>query len=145
MGERDNVAVNRVLTTSIAVLGFIVVAISMVGLVNAITTSVLERTREVGILRCIGARGRDVRRIFATEGLVLAALGWLVGIPLGYAVERVLVWLIRELIEVDVPVVYPVRHIVIAFAGTLLLALIVMALPLRRAVHLKPGDALRYA
>ncbi|HEX5980407.1 MAG TPA: FtsX-like permease family protein [Thermoleophilaceae bacterium] len=145
VGERDNVAVNRVLTTSIAVLGFIVVAISMVGLVNAITTSVLERTREVGILRCIGARGRDVRRIFATEGLVLAALGWLVGIPLGYAVERVLVWLIRELIEVDVPVVYPVRHIVIAFAGTLLLALVVMALPLRRAVHLKPGDALRYA
>ena len=41
----------------------------MVGLVNAITMSVLERTREIGVLRCIGARARDIRRIFAAEGL----------------------------------------------------------------------------
>jgi ABC-type lipoprotein release transport system permease subunit len=145
VGEEDNVAANRVLTTSIAILGFIVVAISMVGLVSAVTTSVLERTREIGILRCVGAHGRDVRRIFATEGVVLAALGWLAGIPLGYAVERTLVWLIRELLDVDVPVVYPASHVLIALAGTLVLALAVIALPLRRAVRLKPGDALRYA
>jgi putative ABC transport system permease protein len=145
VGERDNVAANRVLTTSIAVLGFLVVAISMVGLVNAVTTSVLERTREVGILRCIGARARDVRAIFASEGVVLTAAGWLAGIPVGYAVERALVWLIRELIDVDIPVVYPVSHVLVALVGALVLAAVVMALPLRRAVRLKPGEALRYA
>ena len=145
VGERDNVAANRVLTTSIAVLGFLVVAISMVGLVNAVTTSMLERTREVGVLRCIGARARDISSIFATEGAILALAGWLAGIPLGYAVERALVWLIRELIDVEIPVVYPLSHVAVALAGTLLLALVVMALPLRRAVHVKPGQALRYA
>ena len=41
----------------------------MAGLANTITMSVLERTREIGILRTIGARARDIRRIFATEGL----------------------------------------------------------------------------
>ncbi len=56
-------------------LGFLIVAISMIGLVSAITMNVLERTREIGILRCLGARGRDIRRIFATEGLVLALVG----------------------------------------------------------------------
>jgi ABC-type lipoprotein release transport system permease subunit len=145
VGERDNVAENRTLTTSIAVLGFLVVAISMVGLVNAITMSMLERTREIGILRCIGARARDLRRIFATEGLVVALLGWLAGIPLGYAVDRLLVWLLRELVEIEVPVIYPAAHVALALAGTATLALLVMALPLRRAVRLKPGDALRYA
>jgi putative ABC transport system permease protein len=145
VGERDNVAENRTLTTSIAVLGFLVVAISMVGLVNAINMSMLERTREIGILRCIGARARDLRRIFATEGLVVAVLGWLAGIPLGYAVDRLLVWLIRELVEIEVPVTYPAVHVAVALAGTAALALLVMALPLRRAVRLKPGDALRYA
>ena len=145
VGERDNVNANKVLTTSIGVLGFLVVAISMVGLANALTTSVLERTREVGILRCVGARGRDVRRIFGSEGIVLATLGWLVGIPLGYAVMRLLVWLIREVIHVDVPVVYPFSHVLVALAGTLVLAIVVMGLPLRRAVRLRPGDALRYA
>jgi putative ABC transport system permease protein len=145
VGERDNVAANRVLTTSIAVLGFLVVAISMVGLVGAVTTSMLERTREVGILRCIGARARDVRAIFASEGVVLAVAGWFAGIAVGYAVERALVWLIRELIDVDIPVVYPISHVAVALLGALVLALVVMALPLRRAVRLKPGDALRYA
>ena len=86
--ERDEVAANRTITTTIAVLGFLIVAISMVGLANAITMSVLERTREIGILRCIGARARDVRRIFATEGVALALAGWLLGIPVGYALDR---------------------------------------------------------
>ena len=63
----DEIASYRTLTTSITVLGFLIVAISMAGLANALTMSVLERTREIGILRSIGARARDVRRIFATE------------------------------------------------------------------------------
>ena len=76
------------LTMSITVLGLLIVAISMVGLVNAITMGVLERTREIGMLRCVGARARDVRGIFATEGLVVAVLGWLLGVPLGWAIAR---------------------------------------------------------
>ena len=52
-------------------LGLLIVAIGMVGLANALTMSVLERMREVGILRCVGARARDIRRIFAAEGLAL--------------------------------------------------------------------------
>jgi putative ABC transport system permease protein len=60
-------------------------------------------------------------------------------------VDRALVWLVRELIDVNVPVVYPATHIAIALVGTIVLAVVVMALPLRRATRLKPGDALRYA
>ncbi len=41
------------------------------------TTNIFERTREIGVLRCIGARARDVRRIFGTEGVALAVAGWL--------------------------------------------------------------------
>ena len=67
VSEADNVASNRTITTTIAVLGLLIVAISMVALANAITMSVIERTREIGILRSIGARARDVRRIFAAE------------------------------------------------------------------------------
>ncbi len=145
VGERENVEQNKVLTTSIAVLGFLVVAISMVGLVNSITTSVLERTREIGILRCIGARARDLRRIFASEGLVLAALGWVVGVPLGYLIECAFVWLARELLEVEVVVVFPRSHVAVALVGTVVLALVVIGLPLRRAVPFRPGDALCYA
>jgi putative ABC transport system permease protein len=143
--ERNDVAENRTITTSIAVFGLLIVAISMVALANAITMSVLERTREIGILRCIGARARDVRRIFATEGVALALAGWLLGIPLGYALDRVLVWLVWEVVGVRIEVVFPPWNLVLALVGTVALALLIMLLPIRRAVRFRPGDALRYA
>ena len=145
VGERDNVAQNRTLTTTITVLGFLIVAISMVGLISAITMSVLERTREIGILRCIGARGRDIRRIFTAEGLVLALLGWLVGIPLGYLLDHALVWLFGELVGIEIPFVFPWANVGYALLGTLVLAVLIMLVPVRRAVRFRPGDALRYA
>ena len=145
IAERDEVAANRSLTTSIAVLGFVIVAMSMIGLANAITTNVLERTREIGILRSIGARARHVRRIFTTEGITLAISGWLLGIPLGYAFTRLLVWLVWEVIDVRLPVVFPPWNILTALIGTVALALLVLILPVQRAVRFRPGDALRYA
>jgi putative ABC transport system permease protein len=144
VATRDNVAANRTITTSIAVLGLLIVAISMVGLANAMTANVLERTREIGVLRCIGARARDVRRIFATEGLALAVAGWVLGIPVGYLLTRLLVWLVAQVVNIDLPVVFPPWNLLLALAGTVVLALLVLALPLRRAVRLRPGDALRY-
>jgi ABC-type lipoprotein release transport system permease subunit len=118
---------------------------SMVGLANAITMNVLQRTREIGILRCIGARARDVRRIFTTEGIALALAGWMLGIPLGYALDRLLVWLVWEVVDQRIPVAFPRWNVLIALVGTVALALVVLLLPVRRAVRFRPGDALRYA
>jgi putative ABC transport system permease protein len=145
VAERDEIAANRSLTTTLTVLGLLIVAMSMVGLANAITMSVIERTREIGILRCIGARARDVRRIFTAEGLTLALAGWLLGIPVGYVLTRLLVRLVREVAEVEIPVVFPLSNIPLALVGTVVLALVITLLPVRRATRLRPGDALRYA
>jgi putative ABC transport system permease protein len=145
VGERDNVAANRILTGTITVLGLLIVAISMIGLVSAITMSVLERTREIGILRCVGARARHIRRIFTAEGLTLALIGWLVGIPLGYALDHFLIWLFGEVIEIELDFVFPPWNLLIALTGTIVLALLIMLVSVRRAVRLRPGDALRYA
>jgi putative ABC transport system permease protein len=143
--QRDEIAANRSLTTTIALIGLLIVAISMAGLANAVTTNVLERRREIGILRCLGARARDIRRIFTTEGLVLVLAGWLLGIPVGYAILRGLIWLVERIVNVDLPVVFPLANIPLTLAGTVALALLIMLLPVRSAARLRPGDALRYA
>jgi putative ABC transport system permease protein len=145
VAERDEIAANRSITTSITVLGFLIVAMSMVGLANAITTSIIERTREIGILRCIGARARDVRRIFTTEALTLALAGSLLGIPLGYLLDRLLVRLIWDVVEVRIPFVFPPWNIALALAGTVALALSITLLPVRHAARFRPGQAIRYA
>jgi putative ABC transport system permease protein len=143
--KEKQVAFNAQLTTSITLLGLLIVAISMVALINTITMAVLERTREIGMLRSVGARGRDVRRIFATEGLVVAVAGWLLGVPLGYLLARALCWGAGEATGIDWLFVFPLAYAGIALLGTVLLAFVVMLAPLRRAVRLKPGEALRYA
>jgi putative ABC transport system permease protein len=144
VAAREEEASYRTITTTIAVLGLLIVAIGLVGLANTLTMSVLERVREVGILRCVGARARDVRRIFATEGIALALAGWLLGIPVGYAIERGLVRAIREIMNVEAQFAFPAGHVWLALAGTLVLSAGVMVAPLRRAVRLVPGDALRH-
>jgi putative ABC transport system permease protein len=143
--REKQVAANATLTTMITVLGMLIVAISMVALINTITMAVLERTREIGMLRSVGARARDVRRIFATEGLVVAVCGWLLGVPLGYVMARVLGWAAGEAVGLEIAFVFPPAYVALALVGTVILALVVMLAPLRRAGRFKPGEAIRYA
>jgi putative ABC transport system permease protein len=145
VARRDNVTQNANLTRSITVLGLVIVLISMVGLVNAITMGVLERTREIGTLRSIGARARDIRRIFATEGLAVALVGWLAGVPLGWLLAHGMIRLTSSAVGVELGFAFPPANVPLTLVGTVLLALLVLVAPVRRAVRFKPGEALRYA
>ena len=145
VGAANDRATYRGVTTAITVLGLLIVAISMVALINTLTMVVLERTREIGILRCIGAHARDVRRIFATEGMTVALAGWLIGIPLGFGLAHGVVALVQNVFNEHLLFTFPALNIPIALIGTLVLALLVMQIPMRRAVRFKPGEALRYA
>lgn len=126
-------------------LGLLIVAISMVALINTLTMVVLERTREIGILRCIGAHARDIRRIFGTEGMTVALAGWLLGLPLGFGLAHAVVTLAENVFNEGLVFAFPALDVPIALIGTLILALLVIQIPLRRAVRFKPGEALRYA
>ena len=73
-------AENRTITTSIAVFGLLIVAISMVALANAITMSIIERTREIGILRAIGASQAKVVQLVINESTLICLAGVVTGI-----------------------------------------------------------------
>jgi putative ABC transport system permease protein len=141
--ERENAASNAGMTNAITVLGLLIVGISLVGLVNAITMGVIERTREIGMLRCIGARARDVRRIFRAEGLLVTGAGWLLGVPLGWLMAHGLGAMTASIADTDIEFVFPISCVALTFVGTMSLAMVVLVLPVRRAVRLRPGDALR--
>jgi ABC-type antimicrobial peptide transport system permease subunit len=136
----QQLAANWMLTQTITILGLLIVAISMVGLVNAITMAVLERAREIGMLRSVGARARDVRAIFGTEGLVVAVTGWLLGVPLGYLLARLIGWLAGNAVGLDIAFVFPFGYAAIALAGTVFDA---GAIAPRRAVQARRGDPVR--
>ena len=65
--------------------------------------------------------------------------------PLGYAFAHALVWATGEAVGLSIAFTFPLGYVAIALLGAVLLALLVMLAPLRRAVRFKPGDVLRYA
>jgi putative ABC transport system permease protein len=137
-------AEDRIVVGVIQMLGLPIVAIGMIGLVSAMATTVLERTREIGILRAVGARRRHIRRVFRTEGVALAVAGWLIGIPVGYVLARIIVWFFGRALHTSFSVLFPPWLPLVALAGVVIMARLTLRPPLRRAARMSTGDALRY-
>jgi ABC-type antimicrobial peptide transport system permease subunit len=114
------------------------------GLVSALSMGVIERTREVGILRCIGARARQIRRVFSAEAVLLAAVGWAFGVLLGWLIYQGLLALVARYVDLSLPQEFLPVIPLITLAGVLVLTLLVIRAPLRRATRIQPGTALRY-
>lgn len=142
--KADNQAANDAILNMITLVGGVVVAIGMVGLVNSITMNVIERTREIGVLRCVGARARDIRRAFTAESALQAVLGWILGLPLGFLLSWGLARLTLTIMELEIATVFGAGTAVIVLVATVALASLVVLGPIRRATRVNAGDALRY-
>ncbi len=125
-----------------AILG-VAVIVSLFGIINTLTMSVIERTREIGVLRALGSTRWQVRRSIVDESLLIA----LIGTALGIAVGAALGWVMLKGIAASVPGAGyrpPVATIVsVAFVGVVL-GLLASILPARRAARLDVIDALSY-
>ncbi len=115
-----------------------------VGVMNTMYTSVLERTREIGVMKAVGATNGHVLAIFLIESGLMGLVGGAVGVVLGLLLSGVAGVIIRTAFNVKfVSVVSPVLIV-----GTLLFSFLIGAvaglLPARRAAKLPPVDALRY-
>jgi putative ABC transport system permease protein len=77
-----------ILDIALALIGSIALAVSSLGIVNTMVMSILERTREIGIMKAIGGSDSDIRRIFLVEASVIGVLGGAAGVTLGWLVGR---------------------------------------------------------
>lgn len=121
--------------TGIAVISLVVGAI---GIANITLVSVTERTKEIGIMKAVGARNRDVLQLFLTEAVLLGALGAAAGVPLGLAVA----WGATAYAEVG----FALAPEWLAFSVVMGITVGVVAglYPAWRASKIDPIDALRY-
>jgi len=126
-----------------AVLGGIVgisLLVGGIGIMNIMLVSVTERTREIGILKALGATRRDILVQFLAEAGLLALLGGLIGIALGWLAGKGVAALIPNFPPASVPV-----WVVLAAAGfSALVGIVFGIMPASKAAGLDPIEALRY-
>jgi putative ABC transport system permease protein len=133
--EAGSARVFSILLASIASISLVVGGISIM---NIMLVSVSERTREIGLRMALGARGRDIRRQFLTEAMVLSLIGGTLGVALG-AVAGVLVAFYSGW-----PVLISPWIAVLACVVSTSVGLVFGAYPATRAARLDPMVALRY-
>ncbi len=109
-----------------------------IGIMNIMLVSVTERTREIGIRKSLGAKGRDIRMQFIIEAATTSALGGVIGIVLGIAAANVAGSL------VNITAIPSVSAILIAFSVSVGVGILFGYLPANKAAALNPIDALRY-
>jgi len=131
--QTQTASVNQLLGLVYALLG-LAVLIALIGIVNTLMLSVFERTREIGLLRAVGMRRRQVRVMIRSEAVILAIFGAIIGIVIGTGMGIALVSSLKQQGVTDT--VVPASSLVIFLLLSALLGLVAASWPARRAAKL---------
>jgi putative ABC transport system permease protein len=139
----------RVLYAFLGIFGSLALTVASIGIVNTLVMAILERRREIGIMKAIGASDGDIRKLFFAEAGAMGILGGIVGVVLGWAIGQIInfgtnIYLKSQSLPPEhfwaVPLWLVVFSIVFAFVVSLVSGLY----PAGRAARLDPVQALRY-
>lgn len=115
-----------------------------IGIMNTMYTAVLERTKEIGIMKAIGARNGEIMSLFLIESGMLGFVGGLIGVILGYGISRLVEWIAFQVYQTSL---IQADFNPLVMLGTLLFAFVIGSLsgwyPAKQAAKLKPVEALR--
>jgi putative ABC transport system permease protein len=134
-----------VISSFLMTMAVLIAAVGGLGLMGTLGLGVLERSREIGVLRAVGAGSGDVMQLVVVEGLVIGLLGWLVAAPLALPVSRMLSDKVGEFF-IGTPLTYsfPASVVFIWLGIVVVLAVVASSLPAWKAARLTVRDALVY-
>ena len=134
---------SRVLSLALYAMSLIIGVMGALGVLNTLTLNVLERRREIGVLRAIGAMDANLVQVFLTEGLSLGLGGWIVGLVIGYPLGQLLLNLMQAVLF-HIDYVFSPAMVASSFAFALVLAALASLAPALGAARLRVGQVLRY-
>jgi len=133
----------------LGIFGSLALAVATLGIVNTLVMAILERRREIGVLKALGAADSDVQQLFFVEAGVMGFCGGVLGVGFGWLLGRAIsfgtnVYLKRQSLNpIDISSV-PWWLVLLALVFALLVSLLAGLYPASRAARLNPIDALRY-
>ena len=142
---RDQKAQTDVLVYFMLVMATMIAIVGGLGLAGTMSINVLERTREIGVMRALGASNGDIQGIVITEGMIIGIISWFVSIFIAIPITNVLCFGVgMAILTAPMPAVYGVTGIIVWLIFTIILGTLASALPARRASRLTVRDTLAY-
>ena len=134
-----------VLVYFMLVMAALIAIVGGLGLMGTMSINVLERTREIGVMRAVGASNGDIQSIVIVEGMVIGLISWIVSILLAIPITNVLTYGVGvSIMTSPMPPVYGASGIIAWLIFMLVLAAISSMIPARRASKLTVRDTLAY-
>lgn len=139
----------RIVQITLALFGLVALIVSAIGMFNTMTITLLERTNEIGIMRSIGIRRRDIEKLFLVESMLMGFLGGVGGVTIGIVAGKVANFFINMLATKfggpALDLFYsPPWFIGVIIVFSTCIGFLTGIYPSHRASHLNPLDALRY-
>ncbi len=134
----------QIITNILMVMTLLIAIVGSIGLSGMLSINVIERQREIGVMRAIGASSLDVALIFMYEGLLLGVISWMVAIPLGILLGHPFVNALGEMLELPMRYQLAVHSIWIWLFIVTILSLMASWLPARRATRVSVNQSLSY-
>ncbi len=138
-----------ILDMFLGIFGSLALAVALLGIVNTLVMAILERRREIGIMKAVGAGDADIKKLFFAEAGVMGFLGGVVGVTLGWAIGRAInigtnIYLKRQDMTPETFWSVPWWLVAAAIAFAVIVSLASGIYPASRAARLDPVQALRY-
>lgn len=130
--------VTGILTTLLSAIAAISLLVGGIGIMNIMLVTVTERTKEIGLLKSIGAKNKHILTQFLLEAVVLTVTGGLIGVTIGVGISFVIAKI------VSIPFIIKPFSIIIAVGVSSLVGVVFGYYPAKNAAKLSPIDALRY-
>jgi putative ABC transport system permease protein len=136
--------VTGILTVFLTAVASISLVVGGIGIMNIMLVSVVERTREIGLRKALGARNRDIVLQFLIESVVLTCVGGIIGIIGGIGITFIIYIVLTQFLNTGWFFSIPVSGVFISFTVAALTGLLFGIYPARKAAQKNPIEALRY-
>jgi putative ABC transport system permease protein len=127
-------------------LAVMIAGVGGIALMGALSIGVVERTKEIGVLRAIGARSRTIMGMFVMEGVLQGVLSWAIAVPLSFIIARPMADALGKIMfNASLDYAYNLTAVGIWLAIILVISVVASALPARNATRISVRDSLAYA